>query len=275
MIEEYRYNNDNYKIIDAIKVYGIDFIIGQNSKKELTYMKITQLSSKTVFTPLENLIKVLEAYNNSRIYNIQKLMNYFLDELSKLLKNNQIKNENLKDIINQFQFFIQDNIIITEELNKKELYKINKFLNNYKSKTIFRKLCNIYGIMLIISIVGISIFASNFINWYKEGNETKNLNVDLISDANIEETKGLSKEDVTNILANIEDNVEKYSYDYWVLNNITMLNVDFQDLLQQNDDTVAWLYVNNTNINYPVVQSTDNSFYLDHSFDKTYKKGKG
>ena len=76
MIEEYKYKNENYKIIDSIKVYGIDFIIGQNSKNELTYMKITQLTSKTVFTPLENLIKVLEAYNNKKVYNIQKIMNH-------------------------------------------------------------------------------------------------------------------------------------------------------------------------------------------------------
>lgn len=272
MIEEYKYKNENYKIIDSIKVYGIDFIIGQNSKNELTYMKITQLTSKTVFTPLENLIKVLEAYNNKKVYNIQKIMNHFIDKLNDSLKNNKIKNEDIKDIINQFQFFIQDNIIITEEIGNKERNKINRFINNYKSKTIFSKLCNIYGIMLLISIIGVSLFASNFINWYKEGNKTNNINTDLISNTNIEENEGLSKEEVIAILDNVKDNVEKYSYNYWVLNNITMLNVDFTDLLQQNDDTVAWLYVNNTNINYPVVQSTDNSFYLDHSFDKSYNK---
>lgn len=272
MIEEYKYKNENYKIIDSIKVYGIDFIIGQNSKNELTYMKITQLTSKTVFTPLENLIKVLEAYNNKKVYNIQKIMNHFIDKLNDSLKNNKIKNEDIKDIINQFQFFIQDNIIITEEIGNKERNKINRFINNYKSKTIFSKLCNIYGIMLLISIIGVSLFASNFINWYKEGNKTNNIYTDLISNTNIEENEGLSKEEVIAILDNVKDNVEKYSYNYWVLNNITMLNVDFTDLLQQNDDTVAWLYVNNTNINYPVVQSKDNSFYLDHSFDKSYNK---
>lgn len=45
--------------------------------------------------------------------------------------------------------------------------------------------------------------------------------------------------------------------------------VDFSKLKEQNNDTIAWLKVNNTNIEYPVVKSRDNSFYLDHSFDKS------
>ncbi len=270
MIEEYRYHNENYKIIDAIKVYGIDFIIGQNSKNEFTYMKITQLSTKTVFTPLDNLIKVLEAYNNKKIYNIKKIMDYFMESLNISLNKNKIKIEDIKDIINKFPYFVKDNILITEEVNTKDLKKINKFLNSYETKTIFNKLCNIYGLMLLISIIGISIFAKNLINWYSEGNSSNDLTANLISDANIQETDGLNKEEVIDILDNVKDNIEKYSYDYWILNNITMLNIDFTELLEQNENTVAWLYVNNTNINYPVVQSGDNSFYLDHSFDKSY-----
>ena len=50
----------------------------------------------------------------------------------------------------------------------------------------------------------------------------------------------------------------------------SMMNVDFSSLLQRNMDTVAWLYVNNTNINYPVVQTTNNEYYLKHSFDGSY-----
>ena len=45
--------------------------------------------------------------------------------------------------------------------------------------------------------------------------------------------------------------------------------VDFSKLKEQNNNTIAWLKVNNTNIEYPVVRARDNSFYLDHSFDKS------
>ena len=45
--------------------------------------------------------------------------------------------------------------------------------------------------------------------------------------------------------------------------------IDFKSLKKQNADTFAWIKVNNTNIEYPIVKSKDNEFYLDHSFDKS------
>ena len=41
------------------------------------------------------------------------------------------------------------------------------------------------------------------------------------------------------------------------------------ELLEKNSDTVAFLKVNGTNINYPVVQTNDNEYYLHHSYNKT------
>ena len=35
-----------------------------------------------------------------------------------------------------------------------------------------------------------------------------------------------------------------------------------------NSDTVGWIEVESTNIGYPIVQTTDNNYYLTHSFDK-------
>lgn len=42
-------------------------------------------------------------------------------------------------------------------------------------------------------------------------------------------------------------------------------------IYEQNSDFVGWLRIEDTNINYPVMQSPDNpNFYLKHSFDKEY-----
>lgn len=48
-------------------------------------------------------------------------------------------------------------------------------------------------------------------------------------------------------------------------------NVEYQELYLQNNDMVGWIKVDDTKINYPVMQSIDNpDFYLKHGFDKKY-----
>ena len=48
--------------------------------------------------------------------------------------------------------------------------------------------------------------------------------------------------------------------------------VDFDALMQTNGDIYAWIEINDTNVNYPIVQSqTDDEFYLKHSaVDKSW-----
>lgn len=50
-------------------------------------------------------------------------------------------------------------------------------------------------------------------------------------------------------------------------------DIHFSELKKDNADTIAWISVEGTNINYPIVQTTDNDYYLSHSFDKSYSTG--
>ena len=47
-------------------------------------------------------------------------------------------------------------------------------------------------------------------------------------------------------------------------------NVDFKSLKEINSDVVAWIKVNGTNIEYPVVKGKDNNYYLKHNLKKEY-----
>ena len=44
----------------------------------------------------------------------------------------------------------------------------------------------------------------------------------------------------------------------------------FTNLLEKNGDVIGWIQIPGTNINYPFVQSTDNSFYLTHNLKGEY-----
>jgi len=57
---------------------------------------------------------------------------------------------------------------------------------------------------------------------------------------------------------------------YWEYIDMKLIDVNFDELKKMNSDTKGWIQVNGTNINYPFVQSNDNKFYLNHSFDKSY-----
>lgn len=46
--------------------------------------------------------------------------------------------------------------------------------------------------------------------------------------------------------------------------------IDFKSLKETNPDTVAYIKVNNTKIDYVVVKTTDNDYYLKHNFNKEY-----
>lgn len=51
--------------------------------------------------------------------------------------------------------------------------------------------------------------------------------------------------------------------------SITTFQIDFQRLKNENPDTVGVLKLNGTDIRYPVVQASNNEYYINHSFDKS------
>ena len=66
-----------------------------------------------------------------------------------------------------------------------------------------------------------------------------------------------------------KDNKEKVENNPTESNDIKLItNNDLASLLSVNEDIVGSLTVNNTNIDYPVVQAKDNDYYLDHNINK-------
>lgn len=64
-----------------------------------------------------------------------------------------------------------------------------------------------------------------------------------------------------------EKKISKNTFKYY--ESMKLNEIDFKFLNEINNDIVAWISVDHTNINYPVTQSGDNEFYLNHGIDKS------
>ena len=45
-----------------------------------------------------------------------------------------------------------------------------------------------------------------------------------------------------------------------------------EELQKENSDIIGWLEIENSNVNYPVLQGKDNSYYMTHNYKKEYSK---
>ncbi len=98
----------------------------------------------------------------------------------------------------------------------------------------------ILNIIIVILICTLFYSGYHIVVWYLDNKKTDNLITDVKDEVKKEDSK---------------------------TNNITY---DFNKLKSINDETVAWINIPNTNVDYPIVKHKDNSFYLNHSFDKSH-----
>ena len=143
-----------------------------------------------------------------------------------------------------------------------------------------KPLIPIMMISLSLFIYFLSVFL--FSRWYVQGLKIKYLTNDIISSTEViekieeKEEENINESDENNNEENSngnENNNTYYPNDYWDYINVPYIDVNFNSLIQKNSDTIAWLKVEGTNVNYPVVQTTDNSYYLSHDYRKNANAG--
>lgn len=124
----------------------------------------------------------------------------------------------------------------------------------YKGKPIIPAMM----LSLTLSVYFICIFISS--RWYVQKLKINYLANDILTSTQILEKE---KDEVIKPENYIPNKTDEYS-------NVSFLSVDFKELLEKNNETVAWIKVNNTKVNYSVVQHNDNEYYLKHDFNKNY-----
>lgn len=140
--------------------------------------------------------------------------------------------------------------------------------HNGKKKTVKRrrlkKQAVMWGLIFLLSVSVLIISLTKVFVWFKDNDKTEAIAKEIIQEIPVEEVL----DDKETEIINKEKNPDKES-DYWSYIKQSLINVDIDSLKEKNGDTIGWIKVNNTNINYPFVQTKDNDYYLSHAFDKS------
>ena len=180
----------------------------------------------------------------------------FKNELeSDSIINNDYKSQNILDNLDKID---HSKYYIVEE-PKKESPKGKKNTRKRKNKKWP------WVLLLIVLFAIIVVCLVKIVFWLKDNKTTSEVVNDITNNTNIEE----KQDDENTELVNKEEDTTS---DYWYYIKFPLIDVDINKLKEKNSDTVGWINVNNTNINYPYVQGKDNNYYLDHSFNKKYNE---
>ena len=211
-------------------------------------------------------------------YFSKRQFDYIFNKLIKLnLKNIKINfNEGNINIQNVVEYIDKvkkekEDFILTNNIN----FKIN-YSKEFKKNNMFKQInLNFIKISLLFVILSVTLMMS--VNLYRNYSDTKkydDIENDLQKiklDLDIPENNNNHDKDITFIEPN-DDDKERVTLTTTTTTTTTIYDVKYEKVFEKlkeiNSDTVGWLTVNNTKIDYPVVQSTDNDYYLYRDYYK-------
>ena len=241
------FDKSNIKVVCRSEILFTSKFMQKNSLSSLSdlyYKKSIYLDINISKNELEDIDTFLNINKYLKTVHISKYsrenINSIINILNKLRKKNIIIeiHEDITDL-KEIEFLKKLNRMLNNKIKIKLMYSKGYLEDNYLKQIIYTtlKYCSI-----IIFLIIIGILSYIFYNNYSSEKEVK-----------------IIKQDIKNLLLK-DDNSKKYDF-----SNVT----SYEKLLSLNSDSVGWLKINNTNIDYPVVQGTDNEYYLSRNY---YKK---
>lgn len=221
----------------------------KNVNKKTNTQKISQANKKN---------EVIKNQKNLNKEKSIKVQNKKVEPSSPKTTNNKNK---IKNSQNQQSSEINKNVLSTSKQLEKDCSQ--KCFKDKKSKLFL----GLAIFILCFSALSLIISTTHILKWKKENKEIKNQTEKIQKVTKVEREKEPENNENMEVIET-EDKVQKEN-PYWDYTKTNIKNVDFKSLKKINEQTVGWIQVKGTNINYPFVQTTDNDYYLTHSFQKT------
>lgn len=158
-----------------------------------------------------------------------------------------------------FFFYIYSFFDLIERLWKN---KVSTFLKDYFK----RKQNDPTAFLMIVFVITCLIFFQVYL--YVGNNEIAYIDDNVVTNEQDPKTNSDTPTDDNKNSGGYNVN-ETNLYKKFAKTNIE--DVNFQELKSFNSDVNSWITVNGTNVNYPVVQTSDNDYYLNHDIMKNMR----
>ena len=248
----------NIEVLSRSEVLFTSLFMQENnltSFSKIYYKSSIRISDILKNDDIEDLSSFLRVNKYLRTIHLEKGYIPDIEKICAMLSSNRRKNINIEihDDINDV-----DTIDKLKKINKryKSKYRIKLSLiyskdyleKNYLKQIIFTtlKLCSIIIFLIIGSIFGYIIF-NNYQSELKV-NDIKDEIVQVMEEEPIIDEA--TQEQITEV------------------GQTTQAQPTYKKLLGKNSDTVGWLTVLGTKIDYPIVKGSDNSYYLSRNFNR-------
>lgn len=271
------FDKENIKVVSKQEVlFSSQFMANNdlNNYSSIFYAKSIKLMCPIVTNDYNDLTTFFKINKYLKTIELYRYLTTDLLTLIDLLKSMRVKNITIAIHDNITDKDIIERLKVIKKENKK--YKINIALfysNEYIESNYIKQLIATTIKSCAVIIISLSLLAFSFVfynNKKSEENATsiKNDITEYLDDkiSNIPEEEPTPEIKDNNPNENITPEDPSIPNDYTTpKDNRNPIIVALKEL---NDETVGWLNVPGTNIDYPVVKAKDNAYYLRHNFKK-------
>ena len=271
------FDKENIKVVSKQEVlFSSQFMANNdlNNYSSIFYAKSIKLMCPIVtndYNDLTTFFKINKYLKNIELY---RYLTTDLLTLIDLLKSMRVKNITIAIHDNITDKDIIERLKVIKKENKK--YKINITLfysNEYIESNYIKQLIATTIKSCAVIIISLSLLAFSFVFYNNKKSEENATSIkNDITEYLDDKISNIPEEEPTPEIKDNNQNENKTPEEPSIPNDDTTpkdnRNPIIVALKELNDETVGWLNVPGTNIDYPVVKAKDNAYYLRHNFKK-------